>query len=66
MKQNLKKGKLLQKLTQFGLDPAEWSIAGDGQGFFNTLLLVHTEDPSFRLLGFKNKKGWTRLDVLSI
>ena len=66
MKKNLKKGKLLQKLTQFGLDPDEWSIAGNGQGFFNTLLLVHREDPSFRLLGEKNNKGWTRLQVFSV
>ena len=66
MKEEFKKRNLLQKLTQFGLDPAEWSIAGNGQGFFNTLLLVHREDPSFRLLGEKDQKGWTRLQVLSV
>ena len=60
------KTSLLEKLTQFGLDPGEWTIDRNGQGFFNTLLLVHRADPSFRLLGEKNKKGWTRLQVLSL
>jgi hypothetical protein len=65
MKKN-KKYSLVQKLTQFGLDPEEWQIASDGQGFFNTLLLVHKTDPTFRLLGEKTKKGWKNLQLLSI
>ena len=57
---------LLEKLTQFGLDPQEWLIDNNGKGFFNTLLLVHKEDPSFRLIGQKSKKGWKDLQLLSI
>jgi hypothetical protein len=65
MKKN-KKLNLVQKLTQFGLDPEEWQIDNEGQGFFNTLLLVHKDDPSFRLLGEKTKKGWKNLQLLSV
>lgn len=66
MKKTQNKMTLIEKLNQFGLDPQDWLIDNNGQGFFNTLLLVNKEDPSFRLLGFKNKKGWKSLQVLSL
>ena len=60
------KSNLIQKLTQFGLDPKEWSIESNGKGFFNTLLLTHKEDPQFRLIGEKGQTGWKKLELLSI
>jgi hypothetical protein len=57
---------LLEMLTQFGLDPKEWAIDSNGKGFFNTLLLVHKEDPQFRLIGEKGRKGWKKIQLLSI
>ncbi len=57
---------LIQMLTQFGLDPEEWLLDSNGQGFFNMLLLVHKEDPNFRLIGEKGRKGWKNLQLLSI
>lgn len=57
---------LLETLTQFGLDPKEWILDSNGKGFFNTLLLVHKEDPQFRLIGEKGRKGWKKLQLLSI
>lgn len=57
---------LLEKLSVFGLNPQEWVFADQGYGFFKTLLLIHREDPQFRLLGTINKKGWQKLEVLSI
>lgn len=58
--------KLLEKLSVFGLNPQEWDLADQGHGFFTTLLLVHRQDPQFRLLGTINQKGWQKLEVLSI
>lgn len=57
---------LLQMLVQFGLDPAEWLIDNSVQGFFDTLLLTHKQDPEFRLLGHLGPKGWKNLQLLSI
>lgn len=57
---------LIQMLTQFGLDPAEWLIDSNGKGFFDKLLLVHKDDPNFRLIGEKDRKGWKSLQLLSI
>lgn len=57
---------LIQMLTQFGLDPEEWLLDSNGKGFFNTLLLINKDDPNFRLIGEKGRKGWKNLQLLSI
>jgi hypothetical protein len=61
-----KKKTLVEKLIQFGLDPHEWTIANEGKGFFNTLLLVNKRDPDFKLIGEKDRRGWKNLQLLSI
>ena len=64
--QETKKKTLVEKLIQFGLDPHEWTIANEGRGFFNTLLLVNKRDPDFKLIGEKGRSGWKNLQLLSI
>lgn len=64
--QQKKKKTLVEKLIQFGLDPHEWTIANEGKGFFDTLLLVNKTDPDFKLIGQKDKRGWKTLQLLSI
>ena len=57
---------LLKTLKNFGLNPAEWNLAGGGAEFFSTLLLVNKKDPEFKLIGHLGQKGWTRIQLLSI
>ena len=66
----LKFAKLLQQLTQFGLDPAEWQI----QDFYareNVVHLRHRNDPEFELTGYcsnlsSQSPQWQSLCVRSV
>lgn len=59
-------GKLLEKLSVYGLNPREWDLADQGRGFLSSLILIHKKDPQFRLIGTVGKAGWQKLEVLSI
>lgn len=58
---------LQQGLTQFGLNPIEWSIIKNTS---NSYYLVNNDDPQFQLLGSiqikQQKAKWKNIQLLSI
>ena len=67
----LKFGKLMQQLTQFGLDPAEWQIQ-NFEAQSNVVHMRHRKDPSFSIAGIHNDlkaaaaPAWKKIYVTSI